>query len=42
MDDPSKKPKVVEGVFYANFKYRFIDDNPDVGLDLEKPLIEIQ
>lgn len=26
---------------YANLKYTFIDDNPDVGLDLEKPLIEI-
>ena len=26
----------------ANFKYKFINDNPNVGLDLEKPLIEIQ
>lgn len=26
---------------YANLKYTFINDNPDVGLDLEKPLIEI-
>ena len=25
----------------ATLKYRFINDNPDVGLDLEKPLIEI-
>lgn len=25
----------------ANFKYKFIDDNPDVDLDLQNPLIEI-
>ena len=29
-------------VLYANLKYKFIDDNPEAGLDLEKPLIEIQ
>ena len=28
-------------VLYENLKYRFINDNPDIGLDLEKPLIEI-
>ena len=22
-------------------RYKFVDDNPNVGLDLEKPLIEI-
>ena len=27
---------------YANLRYRFINDNPDVGLDLQNPLIEIQ
>ena len=25
----------------TNFRYRFINDNPEAGLDLEKPLIEI-
>lgn len=42
MDDPSKRPKIVEGVFYANLRYKFIDDNPEAGLDLQNPLIEIQ
>ena len=27
---------------YANLRYKFIDDNPESVLDLEKPLIEIQ
>lgn len=26
---------------YANLRYKFIDDNPEAGIDLEKPLIEI-
>ena len=26
----------------ANFKYKFIDDNPEAGLDLQNPLIEIK
>lgn len=26
---------------YVNLRYRFVDDNPESGLDLEKPLIEI-
>ena len=42
MDDPSKRPKIVEGVFYANLRYTFIDDNPEAGLVLQNPLIEIQ
>ena len=29
-------------VLYENLKYKFINDNPEAGLDLEKPLIEIK
>lgn len=27
---------------YANLRYKFIDDNPEAGFDLQKSLIEIQ
>ena len=29
-------------MFYANLIYTFIDDNPEAGLVLQNPLIEIQ
>lgn len=27
---------------YANLRYKFVDDNHEAGLDLERPLVEIQ
>lgn len=37
-----KEMRVSKEFLYSNLKYEFIDDKPEAGLDLEKPLIEIQ
>ena len=37
-----KEMRASKEFLYVNLRYKFIDDNPEAGLDLEKPLIEIQ
>ena len=37
-----KEMRLSKEFLYANLRYKFIDDNPEAGLDLQKPLIEMQ
>ena len=37
-----KEMRLSKEFLYANLRYKFLDDNPEAGLDLEKPLIEMQ
>ena len=37
-----KETRMSKEFLYANLRYKFFDDNPEAGLDLQRPLIEIQ